>query len=157
MKKVICYFFILLELLSCTFVYADDTAKSTIVMDMDSGRILYEKNKDTPLLIASTTKIMTAVLAIENKNLEDIVTVGDEILTMYGSNVYLEVGEKITLRDLLYGLMLRSGNDAAVTIATYVGGDIDTFVKMMNDKAKKIGMNHTIFKNPHEDLLGNMT
>ncbi len=149
MKKVICYFFILLELLSCTFVYADDTAKSTIVMDMDSGRILYEKNKDTPLLIASTTKIMTAVLAIENKNLEDIVTVGDEILTMYGSNVYLEVGEKITLRDLLYGLMLRSGNDAAVTIATYVGGDIDTFVKMMNDKAKKIGMNHTIFKNPH--------
>jgi len=120
-----------------------------IVMDMDSGRILYENNKDNKMLIASTTKIMTAVIAIENKNLNEIVTIGDEVLTMYGSNIYVEPGEEISLRDLLYGLILRSGNDAAVSIAKYVSGDIDSFVRLMNKKAKKIGMNNTTFNNPH--------
>jgi len=118
-------------------------------MDMDSGRILYENNKDNKMLIASTTKIMTAVIAIENKNLNEIVTIGDEVLTMYGSNIYVEPGEEISLRDLLYGLILRSGNDAAVSIAKYVSGDIDSFVRLMNKKAKKIGMNNTTFNNPH--------
>lgn len=126
-----------------------DTAKSTIVMDMDSGRILYQKNIDEKRLIASTTKIMTAVIAIENSNLNDQVTIGEEVLTMYGSNIYIELGEVMTLRNLLYGLLLRSGNDAAIVIANYVGGDEESFVKMMNDKAKKIGMKDTIFMNPH--------
>ena len=130
-------------------VYATRTCNNCIVMDMDNGRILYESNKDNKMLIASTTKIMTAVIAIENKNLESIVTIGDEVLKMYGTNIYIEPGEQITLRDLLYGLMLRSGNDAAVSIAKYVGGSEEKFVELMNKKAKKIGMNNTVFKNPH--------
>ena len=141
---------IILSIIFCYHqVYAIDTSNSSIVMDMDSGRILYEKNINDQALIASTTKIMTAVIAIENKNLNDIVTIGEEVLPMYGSNIYLEVGEQITLRDLLYGLILRSGNDSAVSIAKYVAKDEDKFVELMNKKAKKLGMNNTIFRNPH--------
>ncbi len=125
------------------------SASTAILMDMDSGRILYEKNKDEQRLVASITKIMTAVLAIENASLEEEVTVGEEILSMYGSNIYIEVGEKIKLRDLLYGLLLRSGNDAAIVIANYIGKNEENFVKMMNEKAKKIGMKNTIYKNSH--------
>lgn len=125
------------------------TASSAILMDMDSGRILYKKDMHNPRLIASITKIMTAVLAIENGNLDDVVTVGEEVLTMYGSNIYIELGEKITLRDLLYGLMLRSGNDSAIVIATHIGGTEEKFVEMMNTKAKEIGMIHTTYSNSH--------
>ena len=151
MKKV---FVVVLAVLSIIVqvekVWAiSDTATSTVVMDMDSGRVLYEKNKDEKRLIASITKIMTAVLAIENKNLDDVVIVGDEVLKMYGSNIYIEVGEKMRLRDLLYGLLLRSGNDSAVVIAKYVGGSEENFVKMMNQKAAEIGMKNTTFSNPH--------
>lgn len=131
-------------------VYAlTDTASSTVVIDNESQRILYEKNKDEQRLIASITKVMTAVVAIENKNLDDIVTIGEEILPMYGSNIYIEVGEKMSLRNLLYGLILRSGNDAAVAIATYVGKTEENFVKMMNKKAQDLGMKNTVFKNSH--------
>lgn len=126
-----------------------DTSTSSVVLDIDSKRILYEKNKDEKRLIASITKIMTAVVAIENKNLDDVVTIGEEVLPMYGSNIYIEVGERMTLRDLLYGLLLRSGNDAAVAIATYVGGTEENFVKMMNAKAQELGMKNTIFNNSH--------
>ena len=133
-----------------TNVYAiSDTAKSTVVIDNESKRVLYEKNKDEQRLIASITKIMTAVIAIENKNLDDIVTIGEEVLPMYGSNIYIEVGEKMSLRDLLYGLILRSGNDAAVAIATYVGKTEENFVKLMNKKAEDLGMTNTIFHNSH--------
>ena len=118
-------------------------------MDLDSGRILYENNSDEKRLIASTTKIMTAILAIENENLNEKVTVGEEVLTMYGTNIYVEVGEKMKLKDLLYGLLLRSGNDASVVSAKVVGGSEQKFVKMMNDKAKELGMKNTVFQNPH--------
>jgi len=91
------------------------TASSSILMDMDSGRILYSKDIHNPRLIASITKIMTATLAIENGNLEEVVEVGEEVLTMYGSNIYITLGEKMTLKDLLYGLLLRSGNELAIT------------------------------------------
>ena len=119
-----------------------------IVMDMDSGRILYESNKDKQMLIASTTKIMTAVIAIESGKLDDKVTIGDEIKKAYGSGIYIQVGEEMTLRDLLYGLMLRSGNDAALAIANYVGGSVEDFVSMMNNKAKELKMSNTTFNNP---------
>ena len=125
------------------------TASSAILMDMDSGRILYSKDIHNPRLVASITKIMTAVLAIENGNLDDVVTVGEEVLTMYGSNIYIQLGEKMTLRDLLYGLLLRSGNDAAIVIGTYIGGSEEKFVKMMNKKAKEIGMLNTTYSNCH--------
>ena len=116
MKKIILLIILVLTLLIPINVKAISTsASSAILMDMDSGRILYEQNKDEKRLIASITKIMTAVLAIENASLDEEVTVGEEILSMYGSNIYIEVGEKMKLRDLLYGLLLRSGNELALT------------------------------------------
>lgn len=125
------------------------SSRSACLMDSDSGRVLYEKDKDTPRLIASITKIMTAILAIESNRLDEEVTVGEEVLKMYGSNIYIELNEKMTLRDLVYGLMLRSGNDAAIVISVFVGGSEENFVKMMNEKATEIGMKNTIFNNPH--------
>lgn len=152
MKKhmlVFLFFCFLSQILLPKSVWAyNDSASSSIVMDMSTGRILYEKNSHTKRLIASTTKIMTCILAIENGNLDDTVEVGEEVLKMYGSNIYLELGEKMKLRDLLYGMMLRSGNDAATVIATYIGKDLNTFVQMMNQKAQEIGMKDTTFKNP---------
>lgn len=125
------------------------SSRSACLMDIDSGRVLFSKDPNNPRLIASITKIMTAILAIESGRLEEEVTVGEEVLTMYGSNIYIELGEKMSLMDLVYGLMLRSGNDAAVVIATFVGGTEENFVKMMNEKAASIGMTNTVFKNPH--------
>ena len=124
-------------------------AKSTVVMDMNSGRILYKNNENKSSLIASITKIMTCIIVLENGNLDDIVIVGNEVLTMYGTNIYLEVGEEISVKDLLYGLMLRSGNDSAVVLANYISSSEEDFVKEMNNYAKKIGMNNTRFSNCH--------
>ena len=92
-------------------------------------------------------KIMTAVIAIESNKLNELIKVDDSILKAYGSGIYIQVGEEMLLKDMLYGLMLRSGNDAAVMIATYVAGSEEAFVKLMNDKAKKIGMKNTTFVN----------
>lgn len=131
-------------------VYAyTDTSRSSIVMDIDSGRVLYEKNANEKKLIASITKIMTAVIAIEKGDLTKTVTVEEEVLKMYGTNIYVEVGEKLKLEDLLYGLLLRSGNDASVVIAKNVAGSEEKFVEMMNNKAQELGMKNTIFSNPH--------
>ena len=124
------------------------TASQYILMDEVTGRVLKGKNYNTPMLIASITKIMTCLLAIESEKLDDVVLVDDVIKDSYGSGIYIEVGEEISLRDLLYGLMLRSGNDAALMISKYVGGDVEMFVNMMNNKAKEIGMTNTIFVNP---------
>ena len=126
-----------------------DTAKSSIVMDLDSGRVLYENNADEERLIASITKIMTCIIAIEQGDLDSDVEAEDEILKMYGTSIYLELNEKMKLIDLLYGLMLRSGNDASVVIAKEVAGTEEKFVEMMNEKAKEIGMTNTTFSNPH--------
>ncbi len=125
------------------------SSRSACLMDTESGRVLFAKDKDNPRLIASITKIMTAILAIESGRLDEVVTVGEEVLTMYGSNIYIELGEKMTLLDLVYGLMLRSGNDAAIVISVFVGGTEEKFVEMMNQKAASIGMRNTVFHNPH--------
>lgn len=125
------------------------SCQSCVLMDSNSGRVLYSKDKDNPRLIASITKIMTAIIAIESNKLNEEVEVGEEVLKMYGSNIYIELGEKLTLLDLVYGLMLRSGNDAAIVIATYIGGSEEEFVRMMNEKAKEIGMTNTVFNNSH--------
>ena len=146
MKKIL--LFSLLFFIGINNIQAStQTASSYVLMDMDSGRVLKSKDKDTPRLIASITKIMTCILALENKNIEDIVIVDDSINKSYGSGIYISVGEKISLLDLLYGLMLRSGNDAAIMISTYVSGSEEEFVKLMNQKAKEIGMKNTIFYN----------
>ena len=126
-----------------------DSGKSTIVVDNDSGRILYKNNINEKKLIASITKIMTCILVIENVDIDKSVIVGDEVLKMYGTNIYVQVGEKIKIKDLLYGLMLRSGNDAAIVLANNVFESEDQFVDKMNKKAKEIGMKNTHFSNPH--------
>ena len=146
MKKVL--LFSLLFFIGINNVKAStSTANSYVLMDMDTGRVIESKNKDTPMLIASITKIMTCILAIENGNLDEIITVDDSVLKSYGSGIYISVGEKIKLIDLLYGLMLRSGNDAAIMISTHISGSEEEFAKLMNKKAKEIGMKNTIFYN----------
>ena len=148
MKEKLFYLLFLMIFIFPISVVAD-SSKSSVVMDLDSGRVLYENHVNDKRLIASTTKIMTAILAIEQGDLNRKITVGEEVLSMYGTNIYIEVGEKISMKDLLYGLLLRSGNDASVVIAKEVGGSEEKFVEMMNEKAKDIGMKNTIFKNPH--------
>lgn len=127
----------------------DVSAQAAILMDLESGRVLYEKNSQTPLRIASITKIMTAIIAIELGDLEDLVTVSSNAFGVEGSSIYLRRGEEVTLENLLYGLMLRSGNDAAVAIAEHIGGSVEGFVFLMNQKAEELGMHQTVFNNPH--------
>ena len=106
-------------------------------MEEDTKRVLVSKNMNKKMLIASTTKIMTAVLAIESGKMNKIVTINEKVLESYGSNIYLSIGEKIKLEDMVYGLMMQSGNDAALMIADYLGGE-EKFVKKMNEKAKLV-------------------
>jgi D-alanyl-D-alanine carboxypeptidase len=124
-------------------------ARAAILFDAASGRVLYEKNANDERLIASLTKIMTAIVAIENGKLEELVTVGPGAVGVEGSSIYLKQGERIPLLTLLYGLMLRSGNDAAVAIAEHIGGSVEGFVYMMNEKAESLGLANTRFANPH--------
>ena len=130
-------------------IYAIDTsARAAILMETENNVILYEKNINEVRSVASISKIMTAIIAIESGKMDDKVIIGDEINKAYGSGIYIKNGEELTLRDLVYGLMLRSGNDAALAIAHYVGGSVDNFVILVNDKAKEIGMKNTEFNNP---------
>ena len=147
MKKILLFSF--LFFIGISNIYASTSSASEyVLMDQNTGRVLEGKNYNKPMLIASITKIMTCVIAIESGKLDKTVVVDDIILKSYGSGIYVEMGEELTLNDLLYGLMLRSGNDAALVIAKYVGGSVDNFVNMMNKKAKDIGMNNTTFVNP---------
>lgn len=131
---------------------------AAIVIDMESGRVLYEKNARRSMPMASTTKIMTAIVAIEKGNLEDEVTISKRAATVWGSEIHLQVGEKLKLRDLLYGLMLRSGNDAAIAIAEHIGGSVEEFCQIMNDKAKELGLPNSHFTSPHGlDMPGHYT
>lgn len=125
------------------------SARNAILIEQGSGRVLFEKNAHEKRKIASITKIMTAILAIESGKLEEMVKVSDRAEGTEGSSLYLRKNEKIKLEDLVYGLMLRSGNDAAVAIAEHVGGSLEGFVFMMNQKASEIGMANTHFANPH--------
>lgn len=125
------------------------SAEGAALIDVASGRILYSKNGTKKMRIASLTKTMTAIVAIETGKLDDVVTVPPEAIGVEGSSIYLKRSEKLTLEELLYGLMLRSGNDAAVTIATHIGGSVPGFTYLMNEKAALIGMEHTNFTNPH--------
>ncbi|MEL7609548.1 MAG: D-alanyl-D-alanine carboxypeptidase family protein [Bacillota bacterium] len=128
------------------------SVKHIIVIDEDSGATLLEKDADSKAYPASTTKIMTALVALENGNLDDEVTVGEEVWRGFGdksSLMGLSEGEKITLKDLLYGMLLVSGNDAGAAIAVHIGGSISGFVDMMNQKAQELGMTGTHYMNPH--------
>lgn len=126
------------------------SAKAMCVMEMSSGRVLDQKNGDALLPMASTTKIMTAITAIENcTNLDETFEISPKAVGISGTSIYLRQGEHLSLRQLLYGLMLVSGNDASVAIAERVGGSTSKFVDMMNKTARKIGAFNTHFDNPH--------
>jgi len=124
-------------------------AIAAIVIDADSGRVLYEKNAYSRRAIASTTKIMTAIVALENGNLDDIVTISKSAAVVGGSSINLQVSEKLKLSELLYGLLLNSGNDAAVAIAEHIGGTVEKFSDMMNKKAMELGAKDSHFLSPH--------
>ena len=125
------------------------SAQSAVLIDAQSGRVLLEYNPHIKLPMASTTKIMTALIALENGELKDKVKIDKDAVGIEGSSIYLYENEYITLEDLLYGLMLRSGNDSAMAIAKHIGGDLEGFVQMMNKKAREIGANNSNFTNPH--------
>ncbi len=137
---------------SVSFSFAASTAnsaKSAIVIEAKTGRILYEKNAYSRMPMASTTKVMTALVALENGHYKDPVEITSESANIEGSSIYLKEGEILSLRDLLYGLMLCSGNDAANAIAKHVGGSEQEFVEKMNQKTKDLGLTNTNFTNPH--------
>lgn len=156
MKK---FLYILLIIVLCTsYTYKQQPKKteniplesySAVVIDQYSGRILYGKNSDKKLAMASTTKIITTIVALENGNLNDKVVVSKKAASVGGSTANLQEGEKITLEELLYGLMLRSGNDAAIAIAEHIAGNVEDFIEMMNNKAIEIGAYNTSFRTPH--------
>ena len=142
--------------LSCTLltqnVHAEDiyvNAISAIALDCDSKIVLYEKNAYTPIPIASTTKIITSLVAIKCGDLNKKIIISEKAATIRGSEIGLKKGEEITLKELLYGLMLRSGNDAAIAIAEGISGSVDEFLKLMNEYALEIGLLNSNFESPH--------
>ncbi len=125
------------------------SAQKAIVLDANTQRVLYEKDPDSRSLIASTTKIMTALVICEQCNVLDRMKIPKEAVGIEGSSMYLREGEILTLQELLYGLMLHSGNDAAVALAIYCGGTVEGFAGLMNDKARQLGLAGTHFENPN--------
>lgn len=149
-------FFLTITLFNYSF--ADDyntleassiNSRSCIVYDRNSHMILYGKNETKQVKMASTTKIMTSLIIIENCNLSETIEVSQKAAGTGGSRLGLKTGDKITIKDLLYGLMLCSGNDAAVALAEYAGGDISGFAELMNNKAKELGLANTHYESPH--------
>lgn len=152
--RLIVSFFLAIMLLFSTYpimaqASVSVSAESAVLMDQTTGRVLYEKNADNPDLIASITKIMTAIIAIESGKLNDKVKVSQNAIYTEGSSIYLQEGDNYTLEELVYGLMLRSGNDAAVAISEHIGESEQGFVYLMNEKARWLGMANTHFDNPH--------
>ena len=125
------------------------TARSAIVMDAATGQVLYERDIDTRRYPASTTKMMTLIVALEHGKLDDIVTVGKTAEGVEGSTLWLVQGDKIPLGELLAGMMMHSGNDATVAVAEHIAGSVPAFVEMMNEKATEIGAYNTHFVNPN--------
>lgn len=147
MKKVIIAVMCIL-LLGTNAHALELSAHSAVLIDGETGRIIFSKNCRERLAMASTTKIMTALLALERGRPDDMVTVSDFAARQEGSSMYLKAGENISLGDLLYGLMLSSGNDAAVAIAEHVSGSVEAFAKDMSSRAMELGAYSTSFKNP---------
>ena len=175
-KNIICIVLVLSIFLS-TYVFADDAdeenlnpaeletlvvesgtkptnepnlnAKSAVIYDSITKQIIWGKNENDRRAMASTTKIMTAIVVIENSNPSDVVTISKKAAATGGSRLKIKAGDKITVNDLLYGLMLRSGNDAAVALAEHVSGNLTVFADLMNEKAKDLGLKNTHFITPH--------
>lgn len=156
MKKIVLFILLLFPLKVFSL-----SASSVTVMDMDTNRVLYSYNQNDKRLIASISKIMTALVTINNYDIDKVIKVDESVLKSYGSGIYVEVGEEISVKDLLFGLMLRSGNDAAIQLANTIGGSMAGFVKLMNDKVENLGMKNTVFVNSsgleESDGTGNMS
>ena len=154
MKRFISLFiclFVLISTVKCETVHAAQptvSASSAIVIEAESGRVIYSHNASEVRSMASTTKIMTALLAIESEQMDEIVTITAQMLQTEGSSMYLKEGEKLTLRALVCGLLLESGNDAANAIAIAVSGSLERFADAMNKRAKELGMYQTNFVTP---------
>jgi len=127
----------------------ESTARSAVLVERETGRVLLSCNPHEKLPMASTTKVMTALMALEYGRLDEVVTASRNAYGVPGTSIYLNLGEKITLHDLLYGLMLASGNDAAVAIAEHIGGDVENFCSMMTQRAAELGCTNTVFLTPH--------
>lgn len=124
-------------------------ASAAILLDAETDDVLYEVNADESLAMASTTKVMTALVTMENSSLEETTTVSEFASSVGESSAWLDTGEVLTVEQLLYALMLQSGNDASVALAEHVAGSEDGFVEMMNARARELGLDHTSFANPH--------
>ncbi len=157
-KKISILTIILFLILSCSSGYTlaqsmELESKYAVLIDAETGEVLFEKNSDSKVPIASITKIMTMLIAMEklslnDLSLNDIITVTKRAADMGGSQLFLEEGEKRTVEELLYGIAVESGNDAAVALGEGIGGSYDAFIKIMNDKAKALGMNNSYFSTP---------
>lgn len=150
-KKIIAFIAVLLILgessASCEEAGENISAQAAVVMW--NGEIIYEKQPELKLPMASTTKLMTALIAAERCTMDEEITVEEEDCRVEGSTMYLRAGEKVTVKNLFDGLILESGNDAALALARFIAGDVDSFVRMMNLKAAELSMNSTHFANPH--------
>ena len=162
MKRVLCFLFliviaVIIETSFSNIAYAEiqnnipsTSARAMVLMEKTTGRVLAQKNADEQLSIASTTKIVTALTVLNYcEDIKRVVTIDKKSVGIEGTSIYLREGEKLTIEDLLHGLMLRSGNDSAVALAYAVGGSIDGFCKMMNETAKNCGATGCNFTNPH--------
>lgn len=157
MKKIIICLMICLIALTCVVtnktlsLKAENYCKASVVIEASSKRVLSEHNKDEKLAMASTTKIMTALITLENvDNLDEKILIDDRAVGIEGTSLYLKKGEKLTIRELLYGLMLPSGNDASLALGYYVGkGCVNNFVQKMNDKVGELNLKNTHFANTH--------
>ncbi len=145
---ILCVVGLLLGVVPCSAAQPEVSAHAAILMNGETGEVLYEKNADQRMLIASTTKIMTALVALEHDSPYKTITVKETHMTE-GSSMYLKVGEQVTVEELLYGLLLCSGNDAALALAEASSGSVDAFVAEMNHKARILGMADTSFANPN--------
>lgn len=153
-KFVILTLFLIILFIFFTTVISSESslslsAKSAVLYEPEAFKFLYSKNADLKLPMASTTKIMTALVALEHSSCDDVVEIADEAIGVEGSSLYLKKGEIMRMKDLLYGLMLRSANDAALAIAYEISGGISEFADLMNDKASELGLSNTHFDNPH--------
>jgi len=147
--RVLCAAIVLAALVDAVAAAPGISAQKAILTDAASGRVLFERDADTTSLIASTTKILTALIVCEDCDLSQVVQIPKEAVGIEGSSLYLREGERLTVEQLLYGLMLRSGNDAAVALALHCAGSIEAFAEKMNEKAAELGMNSSHFCNPH--------
>ena len=151
LKKL--FFFCAIFLIFASFsIYANAievSAKHAILIEAQSGEVIYSKNATTAAPMASTTKIMTAIVTIENASPDEVVKITPESVGIEGSSIYLKDGEELTVRELLYALLLESANDSATALAIHISGSVEAFADLMNQKASELGLKSTHFTNPH--------